>query len=154
MICVPMVKDADGDPITADPTLCLLTITEHGYGKRTFIDEYRVQPEIGKARSQSRGGKGRTDIKVIDKNGKSVAALAARAKDDVVVITKGGQLVRTATDRIRECGRSTQGVRVVSLHEGDAVIAAAIVPEGENDEGSAAEQGTPVPEGTPEVGPA
>jgi len=146
MVRVPMVKDADGDPVSADPSMCLLTITEHGYGKRTLIDEYRVQPETGKARSQSRGGKGRADIKVVDKNGKSVAALAARAKDDVVVVTKGGQLVRTATSSIRECGRGSQGVRVVSLNEGDAVIAAAIVPEGENDEESAQN----VPDGTPE----
>lgn len=146
MVRVPMVKDADGDAVSADPSMCLLTITEHGYGKRTLIDEYRVQPETGKARSQSRGGKGRADIKVVDKNGKSVAALAARAKDDVVVITKGGQLVRTATSSIRECGRGSQGVRVVSLNEGDAVIAAAIVPEGENDEESTQN----APEGTPE----
>jgi DNA gyrase subunit A len=149
MVRVPMVKDADGDPVTADPSLCLLTITEHGYGKRTLIDEYRVQPEVGKARSQSRGGKGRADIKVVDKNGKSVAALAARAKDDVVVITKGGQLVRTATDSIRECGRGSQGVRVVSLHEGDAVIAAAIVPESEIDESA----GTGSPDTGVEGGP-
>lgn len=148
MVRVPMVRDAEGDPVTADPTLCLLTITEHGYGKRTLIDEYRVQPENGKARSQSRGGKGRADIKVVDKNGKSVEALAARAGDDVVVITKGGQLVRTATDSIRECGRGSQGVRVVSLNEGDAVIAAAIVPEGENEE----DAGKDAPEGENEGG--
>ena len=132
--------------------MCLLTITEHGYGKRTLIDEYRVQPETGKARSQSRGGKGRADIKVVDKNGKSVAALAAREKDDVVVITKGGQLVRTATSSIRECGRGSQGVRVVSLNEGDAVIAAAIVPEGEQDEESAQNALESEPGGTPEGG--
>jgi DNA gyrase subunit A len=56
--------------------MCLLTITEHGYGKRTLIDEYRVQPETGKARSQSRGGKGRADIKTSERNGRSVAAIA------------------------------------------------------------------------------
>lgn len=148
VVRVPMVKDADGDPVSADPSMCLLTITEHGYGKRTLIDEYRVQPETGKARSQSRGGKGRADIKVVDKNGRSVAALAARAKEDVVVVSKGGQLVRTSTDSIRECGRGSQGVRVVSLNEGDAVIAAAIVPEGENDEDS----GKDSPEGGGEGG--
>ncbi|MFN0131508.1 MAG: DNA gyrase subunit A [Phycisphaerales bacterium] len=116
---------------TAEPSVCLLTVTEQGYGKRTPVDEYRVQSEDGSVRSQSRGGKGRVDIKVTDKNGRSVAALAVRPGDDIVVITKGGQLVRTASDSIRECGRGAQGVRVVSLHDGDAVIAAAPVPKDE-----------------------
>jgi DNA gyrase subunit A len=111
--------------------MCLLTITEKGFGKRTAIDEYRVQPETGKARSQSRGGKGRADIKVTEKNGKSIAALGVMTGDDVVVITKGGQLVRTPVGEIRECGRGTQGVKVVGLNEGDSVVAAARVSEGE-----------------------
>ncbi len=139
VVRVPMTKDADGDPVSKDTSLCLLTITEHGYGKRTPIDEYRVQPESGKMRSQSRGGKGRADIKVTDKNGKSVAALAVMPGEDVVVITRGGQLVRTTTDSIRECGRGSQGVRVVTLNEADAVIAAATAPE-EEPEGPGAEE--------------
>jgi DNA gyrase subunit A len=139
VVRVPMTKDADGDPVSKDASLCLLTITEHGYGKRTPIDEYRVQPETGKMRSQSRGGKGRVDIKVTDKNGKSVAALAVLPGEDVVVITRGGQLVRTQTDSIRECGRGSQGVRVVTLNEADAVIAAATAPEEEAEDPGAEE---------------
>lgn len=133
VVPVPMVKDADGDLMTADPSLCLLTITEHGYGKRTAVDEYRVQPESGKMRSQSRGGKGRADIQTTARNGRSVAALGVRESDGLAVVTRGGQLVRLAAGSISQYGRGTQGVRVVSLHEGDQVVAAAIAPREESD---------------------
>lgn len=133
VVRIPMDrKDADDPGVTLDKSIRLLTITERGYGKRTPVDEYRVQSEDGSVRSQSRGGKGRVDIKVTEKNGRSVAALAVRPGDDIVVITRGGQLVRTSADSIRECGRGAQGVRVVSLNESDAVIAAAPVPPDEN----------------------
>ncbi|MCA3005110.1 MAG: DNA gyrase subunit A [Planctomycetaceae bacterium] len=113
---------------TVEPGLHLLTITENGYGKRTLIDEYRVQPETGKMRSQSRGGKGRQDIGGTDgRNGRSVAALLVRPGDDLVVVTKDGQLVRMPVEDIRETGRGAQGVRVASLNEGDKVVAASRV---------------------------
>src|SRR5438105_11514687 len=118
MVQIPMQTDAEGDKVTSEPSLSQLTITEKGYGKRTAIDEYRVQPESGKSRSQSRGGKGRADIKTTEKNGKSVAALGVMPTDDVVVITKGGLLVRVPTASIRECGRGSMGVKVASLNEG------------------------------------
>jgi DNA gyrase subunit A len=123
----PMAPDADGDMMTVDRSVTLLTITERGYGKRTPVDEYRVQPETGKARSQSRGGKGRADIKTTERNGRSVAALAVHPTDDVVVITRQGILIRMAASSISEYGRGTQGVRVVSVEAGDEVIAAARV---------------------------
>jgi DNA gyrase subunit A len=72
-------------------------------------------------RSQSRGGKGRADIKTTERNGRSIAALGVYESDDVVVITKGGQLVRMPAASISQYGRGTQGVRVVSLNEGDGV---------------------------------
>jgi DNA gyrase subunit A len=127
---VAMKNDAEGDTVTVDPSMSLLTITNKGYGKRTAIDEYRVQPENGKPRSQSRGGKGRVDINLTDKNGHSVAALGVGAGMDLVVITKGGQLVRMPADDIRECGRGSQGVRVARVDEGDEVVSAAVVPGG------------------------
>ncbi len=142
VVRVPMERrDADDSGTTSEKDLCLLTITERGYGKRTPVDEYRVHGEDGSVRSQSRGGKGRVDIKVTEKNGRSVAALAVRPGDGIVVITKGGLLVRTASDTIRECGRGAQGVRVVSLNEGDVAIAAAPVPPEEGGENA------PPPEG-------
>lgn len=138
VVVVPMKEDTQGlaedNRVTADPSLSLLTITEHGYGKRTAIDEYRVQPESGKMRSQSRGGKGRIDIKTEGRNGKAVAALGVREGDDVVVISKGGQLVRMPISSISQIGRGTQGVRVVSLNDADVVVAAARVAETEKTE--------------------
>ena len=132
VVAVPMngggVGEAEGS--TSDAGLCLLTITEHGYGKRTPVDEYRVQSEDGTMRSQSRGGKGRIDIKTSDRNGKAVAALGVHAGDDVMVVSKGGQLVRTKAGAIRETGRAAQGVRVVTLDSGDRVIAAARIADG------------------------
>ncbi len=134
MVRIPMAPDADGDLMTKDTSTALLTVCENGFGKRTPVDEYRVAPETGKLRSQSRGGKGRADINTSDRNGRAIAALSVQGTDDVVVISKGGKLVRMAASTIRECGRGTQGVKVAALDEGDKVIAAARVPEGEAEE--------------------
>jgi len=133
---VPMVPDPDADArelTTRDPERCLLTITARGYGKRTPVDEYRVQPESGPLRTQSRGGKGRSDLKVTPRNGPAVAALLVDESDDVVVVTRRGQLVRTPAGSISRYGRGTQGVRVVSLREGDEVVSATRVPASEDE---------------------
>ncbi len=145
---IPMGKDSDGDSVTVDPSLMLLTITQNGYGKRTAIDEYRVQPEVGKMRSQSRGGKGRADIQINARNGRSIAALGVRHDDGVVIGTKDGQLVRIAAASINPptddkpqggVGRGTQGVRVISLNEGDQVTAANRVPPENGDKSAPSE---------------
>ncbi len=136
---IPMVLDEHDPEIThTDPEyierdLCVLTITEHGYGKRTSVDEYRVNPENGPMRSQSRGGKGRTDIKSTTRNGASVAAIGVCEDEDIVVISRKGQLVRMAAGSISSYGRGTQGVRVVGLKDGDAVVSAARIDEKEDD---------------------
>ncbi|HMN41156.1 MAG TPA: DNA gyrase subunit A [Phycisphaerales bacterium] len=124
---VQMRRNPDETTTTIDPTIALLTISENGYGKRTLVDEYRVAPESGPMRSQSRGGKGRVDIDASERNGKSVAALGVKPGDDVVVTTKNGMTVRMPVAEIRETGRGTQGVRVSKLDEGDSVVAAARV---------------------------
>ncbi|MBX3357581.1 MAG: DNA gyrase subunit A [Phycisphaeraceae bacterium] len=136
VVRVPMAKDADGDSVSADPSIALLTVCENGYGKRTLVDEYRVQPETGKARSQSRGGKGRVDINTSERNGRAVVSLAVHEADDVVVVSKSGMLVRMPAAEIRLCGRGAQGVRIVKLDEGDRVVATARVlgEEGDTDE--------------------
>ena len=128
LLPIRMTRDSEGDRVTAHPGLDLLTITEKGQGKRTPVDEYRVQPEHGKMRSQSRGGKGRIDIDTGEKGGRSVAALGVTAADDVMVISAGGMLVRIPASEIRQTGRGAQGVRVVRLKDGDKVIAAARAP--------------------------
>jgi DNA gyrase subunit A len=123
LVTVPMRPDGDGDLMTADTEATLLSVTRNGYGKRTPIDEYRVQPEVGKPRSQSRGGKGRIDIRTEGRNGSTVAAVLVHASDDVMVITRQGQMVRMKAGSISQYGRGTQGVRVVSLNAGDEVVA-------------------------------
>ncbi len=141
---VPMVTDQEDDEVrhtsqdALDRGLSVLTICENGYGKRTLVDEYRVAPENGPMRSQSRGGKGRSDIKTTARNGQAVVALGIYDADDVVVISRGGLLVRMAVDSISRIGRGTQGVRVVGLKGDDRVIAAARVEESEdsNDDSS------------------
>ena len=141
---VPMVADEDDSEVrhtaqeAIDRGLSVLTICENGYGKRTVVDEYRVAPENGPMRSQSRGGKGRSDIKTTARNGQAVVALGVYDSDDVVVISRGGLLVRMAAESISRIGRGTQGVRVVGLKGDDRVIAAARVEEsddsGDNDD--------------------
>ena len=136
---IPMLQDEGNPEVThTDPeflerNLCLLTITENGYGKRSKVDEYRVKPVIGPMRSQSRGGKGRTDIKSTSRNGVTVAAIGICEDEDVVVISRKGQLVRMAASTISSYGRGTQGVRVVGLKNGDAVISAARIEDSEEE---------------------
>ncbi len=145
MMAIPMVPDADDPdishtaPVSLERNLCLLTITENGYGKRTPVDEYRVKPEDGPMRSQSRGGKGRQDIKTTDRNGRSAVALGVYEDEDVVVISRGGQLVRMTAASISSIGRGTQGVRVVSLNDGDSVVAASRVEESSGEESETGE---------------
>ncbi len=150
LVAIPMVEDDDGDLMTApeatERNLCLLTVTETGYGKRTPVDEYRVQPETGKPRSQSRGGKGRRDIATGDRNGDAVTAVGLFDGEEIMVISRSGQLVRMAGESIRETNRGTKGVRVVKLNAGDDVIAVAPVAESDaevsaesSDEGDGAE---------------
>lgn len=146
-VSIPMSEPAEGEgwetARTSDPSLSLLTITANGYGKRTPVDEYRVQPENGAPRSQNRGGKGRADIRITPRNGRSVAALGVHESDDVVVITRGGLLVRTAAASISQYGRGTQGVRVVRLGDDDVVVAAARVDAEPSGSGQPQEPGSP-----------
>jgi DNA gyrase subunit A len=115
----------------ADHLHALLTVTSNGFGKRTQFIEYLVQSEDGSTRAQSRGGKGRIDIQTNDKNGFVVAVLPIAATDSVVVVSSSGMLVRTPAAEIREIGRNTQGVRVVRLKDGDAVVGVASAPHDE-----------------------
>ncbi|MEX0875888.1 MAG: DNA gyrase subunit A [Phycisphaerales bacterium] len=143
IVVVPMVLDENDPDVThtapnfLERNLCVLTVTEHGYGKRTPVDEYRVNPETGPMRSQSRGGKGRTDIKQTARNGPSVVSIGVCDDEDIVVISRKGQLVRMAASSISSYSRGTQGVRVVGLKDGDSVIAAARIEESDDESGPA-----------------
>jgi DNA gyrase subunit A len=105
--------------VVAGEEQTLLTVCENGYGKRTAVGEYRIQ---------GRGGQGLIDIRTTERNGKVVDLLAVSDKDDVILITKDGQVVRTPVAGISLIGRNTQGVRVISLNEGDRLVSAALVP--------------------------
>lgn len=125
----------------------LLVAGENGIGKRTAFDEYLVQSEDG-LRKQSRGGKGRITMKVTEKTGGVVGALGVRDTDEIMLITAGGQMVRTFVKDIREAGRNTMGVKLIDLAEGDRLQAIApVIAEDPDDEagGPPDTAGSPVP---------
>ena len=102
----------------------VLTVTEHGFGKRTDFDEYR---------QQSRGGKGIINLKTTERNGNAVALKSVIDNDELIMITQSGMLVRCAIRDIRATGRSTQGVRLIKLSDKDKVACVArVVPEEED----------------------
>jgi DNA gyrase subunit A len=101
----------------------LLTVCENGYGKRTKVDEYRLQ---------SRGGKGVVNIKTTERNGKVVGVKVANPGYEVMIMTEKGMSIRLPVDEISVLSRNTQGVRLVKLEEGDKVAAVEnIIPEEE-----------------------
>jgi DNA gyrase subunit A len=104
----------------------LLTVTERGYGKRTDMDEYLVRSEDGSTRPQSRGGKGRRDIRTDERNGRVVAIRRADDGFGLVLVSEQGKLVRIPMDSVSRIGRNTMGVRLVKLRNGDRLVAAAI----------------------------
>jgi DNA gyrase subunit A len=130
--------------VRAEEGTDLLTVTENGFGKRTALDEYLVQAEDG-ARPQSRGGKGRIDIKTSGRNGQVVAIRRVTDADGLMLMTSSGMLVRTTAASVSRLGRNTQGVRVVRLRDGDRLIDCATTPgaEGDDDTTPAAEPAAP-----------
>jgi DNA gyrase subunit A len=112
-----------------DKDATLLSVTEKGFGKRSKVNEYRVT---------SRGGKGVTNIKVTDKNGEVVGLRCVTDKDDIMIMTKEGMVVRCSVKDIRETGRVAQGVRLINLKKAnDRVTTVAEVEP---------EEGTGIPE--------
>lgn len=129
-VAVPMKFDKDGDTVTADKELTMMTLTNKGWGKRTNVDEYLVSPGDGsKLRQQARGGKGRMDINLEGKAGKSVGVIPIKNGKDIVIITKQGQMVRVSADSIRVMNRGTNGSKLLKLSDGDEVIAASSVAQ-------------------------
>ena len=122
---------ADADNVVglvrAEDDTDLLTVTENGYGKRTSLTEYLVQAEDG-ARPQSRGGKGRIDIKTAGRNGPVVTVRSVTDSDSLMFISSGGMMIRTSAADVSRLGRNTQGVRVVKLKTEDRLIDCATTP--------------------------
>jgi DNA gyrase subunit A len=96
----------------------MLSMSEHGYGKRTKLEEYRFQ---------SRGGKGVINMKTSDRNGLVVAVLPVDNESQVLIITSQGKLIRVEAKGIRVSGRSTQGVKLIDTSDGDSVASASLI---------------------------
>jgi DNA gyrase subunit A len=103
----------------------ILSVTEQGYGKRTPIEEYRLQ---------SRGGKGVINVKTTERNGRVSGILLVDESSEAMLISQFGKIIRIDTKQIREAGRSTQGVRLLHLEAGDKVASAVVIQEKEEEE--------------------
>ncbi len=94
----------------------ILTVTENGYGKRTEVDEYRVQ---------SRGGIGIINIQTSERNGKVIGVACVLENEELMFITEQGMILRTQANGISLIGRATQGVRLIDMDEGDRTVSVA-----------------------------
>jgi DNA gyrase subunit A len=103
----------------------LLSVTEQGYGKRTEIEEYRVQ---------SRGGVGIINIATSERNGAVAGIAYVQEGDELLVITQQGMILRMQANDVRAIGRATQGVRIIGLEEGDRVVSIAKLVEREEEQ--------------------
>ena len=116
-------KKSNGKEDEAVPSL-ILSATENGYGKRTPVEEYRLQ---------SRGGKGVINVKTTARNGKVAGIMLVDEASEAMLISHFGKIIRIDTKQIREAGRSTQGVRLLQLEPGDKVASAVVIPEKEEE---------------------
>jgi DNA gyrase subunit A len=119
------LEELENEQIKDSLVTLMLTVAEKGFGKRTPLAEYRIT---------SRGGKGVVNMKTTDRNGSVVATLQVTEESDVMIITYDGKVIRVHANEIREAGRSTQGVRLLRLEEGDSVAAAAVLQEEQEEE--------------------
>src|SRR5690606_3940502 len=103
----------------------VLVVSEKGYGKRTDIEDYRVT---------NRGGKGVKTINVTDKTGELVAIKGVTDEDDLMIINKSGIVIRIGVDTLRVMGRATQGVRLITLKDTDAIASITKVEREEEEE--------------------
>jgi DNA gyrase subunit A len=121
-----------------EPGIEILTVTDRGYGKRSEESEYRTQ---------SRGGKGILAMKLTDKTGNIVSIKPVTERDDLMIITDKGQVIRTKISGISLLGRNTQGVRLINVKPDEKVVAVEKIVD--PDDGPEGAEGAP--EGTPEL---
>jgi len=123
------IRLAKGDCVTSlevvDEESTFLTCTVNGYGKRTPFEEHRPQ---------NRGGGGIIAIKTSERNGMVVGAHAVRENDALMLITANGKMIRMNISDISVIGRSTQGVRLINLDDGDTLVSATVVEPEEDSE--------------------
>ena len=114
MICVEKNRKED-----------ILVVSEHGYGKRTDLDDYRIT---------TRGGKGVKTLQITEKTGKLIAIKAVTDENDLMIINRSGLTIRIPVGDIRLAGRATQGVKVINLRGGDSIASVIEVPKSEEPE--------------------
>ena len=110
---------AEVEPLLALNPCLILTVTDQGYGKRTNVEQYRLQ---------TRGGKGVINVKTTPKNGKVADIMLVDETSELMVISQFGKIIRIDTKQIRAAGRSTQGVKLLNLDGDDKVAAAMVIP--------------------------
>ena len=129
-----------GMVIVREPDVGILVITENGYGKRTPVEEYRVQ---------GRGGQGIINVRTTGRNGRVVTIKTVTDQDDIMVISSEGLIIRMAVAQISQMGRATQGVRIIQLGEDDRVVDIAhIILEDEEEDADSVDESTST-NGTP-----
>lgn len=122
----------------------IMAVSENGYGKRTNIEDYSIT---------NRGGKGVKTLNITEKTGDLVTIKNVRDDDDVMIINKSGVAIRIAIANLRIMGRSTQGVKLINLREGDAIAAVARIvnEEDEEEEEVKEEDGTTLDDSKPDL---
>ena len=132
---------AEGDEVVGmeilSPGATILTVTERGYGKRTPLDDYRLQ---------RRGGRGVITIRTSSRNGKVVRVAQVVGEDEVMLITDGGKVLRCPVSGISTMGRATQGVRVMDLNPGENLVSMARLAESDAERDASS---TPTEPGAP-----
>jgi DNA gyrase subunit A len=153
--------------VVADPEATLLTACLHGYGKRTPFGPNAAMPEgeisedgepasaggeseedsetssSFRYRTQRRGGKGLRDIKTTERNGPVIGIVPVNDDDELMMMTARGKIQRVKVSDFNAIGRNTQGVRIMSLEEGDSLAAIVRVPREEREEEAPAEEAVP-----------
>ncbi|MFH2055551.1 MAG: DNA gyrase subunit A [bacterium] len=113
--------------VVAKRPTSLLSVTEHGYGKRSLISDYRLT---------NRGGKGVINIKTTERNGEVVAVKEVVEQDGLMLITHQGMVIRSDVKDVKVIGRATQGVRLINLNEDDVVTDVARIVNEEDSNGN------------------
>ena len=103
----------------------ILSVSEKGFGKQTTVNSYRLA---------KRGGIGVINMKTTDKTGKVVAAFPVEDDSEIMIITQQAKLIRLGVDKIRETGRSAQGVTLIKCGEDDLVTSASLLASGDEEE--------------------
>ena len=130
--------------VTGSESDDLLTLCEHGFGKRTLLSQYRLT---------GRGAQGVINIRTTKRNGNVVGVLNVTHEDDVMMITSGGMVVRTSMKNIRSIGRATQGVKLISLKSSDSLVGVARVLGEAAQQKETAEAAEVEPEAAPKAKP-